>query len=131
MDTEKHPRIGRTPGKSHHDFLITLDMIHQGRMRLGEAHTANDGVHRTALQCIPYFHALMCLVGYVVAPLTIIYPHVKSPTDISRFFGLIATPSCDNWYPYALTDDFFTLSSQTLCHFITFNFDGLRPCVTT
>lgn len=49
MDTVKHPRTGRNPGKSHHNILISLDVILQGRTWLGEAHTANDGVFHTAL----------------------------------------------------------------------------------
>jgi len=52
MDTAKHPRTGRTPDKSHHDILITLDVIHQGRARLGEAHTANDSIFPAALDFV-------------------------------------------------------------------------------
>ena len=70
-DTAKHPRTGRIPGKSHHhDFLIIPDVIHQGRARLGEAHTVDDGVRRAALHLytlvppsnMPRALCLLCLL---------------------------------------------------------------------
>ena len=82
-DTAKHPRTGRTLGKNHHhDCPIILD---RGRTRLGEAHTANDGVRRAALYLYTLVHPLICLVGCVCcvcSPLND-YIHVKSFTDIS------------------------------------------------
>ncbi len=90
-DTAKHPRTGRTLGKSHHrEFPIILDVIHQGRTRLGEAHTANDGVRRAALHLYTLVRPLICLVGCVCCvccPLKRLYILVKSFTDISRLFG--------------------------------------------
>jgi len=68
MDTEKHPRTGRTPGKSHHEFLITLDVIHQGRMRLGEAHTASDGVRRAPPHLYTLLPCFNVSRGCVVTP---------------------------------------------------------------
>jgi hypothetical protein len=48
MDTVRPLRIGHILGKRHHDILISLVVIRH-RTRQGEAHTANDGVFRAAL----------------------------------------------------------------------------------